>query len=61
MRAYQIMGIALNIMLADIRKYYLFVLFTVLFPASCIIMLKIEVAKSFLNFSAVPTQRVKTT
>lgn len=42
MRAYQIMGIALNIMLADIRKYYLFVLFTVLFPASCIIMLKIQ-------------------
>lgn len=59
MHAYQIMAVTLNIMLVDVRNYYLSVPSTVLFPASCIIFLKIEVAKSFLNFSVVPTQWIK--
>lgn len=59
MHVYQIMAVTLNIMLVDVRNYYLSVPSTVLFPTSCIIFLKIEVAKSFLNFTAVPTQWIK--
>lgn len=55
MHAYQIIAVTLNI-LVDVRNYYLSVPSTVLSRASCIILLKREVAKSVLNFSAIPTQ-----
>ena len=56
MHAYQIIAVTLNIILVDVRNYYLSIPSTILFPGSYIILLKREVAKSVLNFSAIPTQ-----
>lgn len=49
MHAYQIIVVTLNIILVDVRNYYLSIPSTILFPVSSIILLKIEVAKSVLN------------
>ena len=56
MHAYQITAVTLNMILVDVRNYYLSIPSTILFPVSYIILLKRKVAKSVLNFSAVPTQ-----
>lgn len=40
MHAYQITAVTLNMILLDVRNYYLSVPSTILFPVSCIILLK---------------------
>lgn len=40
MHAYQITAVTLNMILVDVRNYYLSVPSTIFFPVSCIILLK---------------------